>query len=71
MVRQAAIVGAIGEAKRHHPKHARQALAQLVREAIADSPSEGDVPPMEWMMGREYASAILDVLDLLPDEEDE
>ena len=71
VVRQAAIVGAIGEARRHHPKHARQALAEFIGTAIEDSPSGSEVPPMEWMMGREYVSATVDVLDMLPAEEDE
>ena len=72
IVRQAAIVGAIGEARSHHPRDTKVEMALIVRRLIADSPSdveEGGESPMEWVMGREYGSAIIDVLDQLPDYE--
>ncbi len=66
IVRQAATVGAIGVARAEHPSECKLILAHLVRNYIADSPSEGDSAPMSWMMEREYGSAIIDVLDQLP-----
>lgn len=72
IVRQAAIVGATGLAKREHPRDAALTLAKEAHAITSQGPTFTEDTPMEHVMRAEYASAIIEVLGELPtDEEDD